>query len=65
MQEGVHLPAFRGELLRQRGFRLFKQGVVFGVMQDQIGGGGFGTLQNQTFTMLAPGFAEKTADLLT
>ncbi len=65
MQEGVHLSAFRGELLFQCRFRVFEQGVVFGVMLDQVGGGGFCTLQNQTFAMLAPGFAEKTADLLT
>lgn len=65
MEKGVHLAAFRRELLHHRRVRIFQQGVVFGMVHNQIGRRRFGALQNKPLTVLAPGLAKETADLLT
>ena len=55
--------AFRRELLFDSGLGVFQQGVVFRVLGNEVGSGGFGALKDQAITVLAPGFAEELTDL--
>ena len=64
VQEGIHLPAFRGPFPADGAFRIGQQGVVFRVLADDIDGDGFGAHQGQTIPVLAPGIAKELADLV-
>ena len=63
VQERIHAPGFRREFLLQRTLGLPEERVVFGVLLDQVGGDSLGTGDDFTGAALAPGLAEKAADL--
>jgi hypothetical protein len=48
VEKGVHLPALGRELLLQRQRRVLEQGVVFGVMPDQVGRRDLGAFENRS-----------------
>lgn len=54
VEKGIHPAALRGELLRQCIVRVFKQGVVFGMLFDQIRSGCLGTFKDQMLAMFTP-----------
>ena len=64
MQEGVHLPAFRRELLLERSLLVFKQGMVLRMLGDEVDGRRFGAFEDTALPMLAPGGAKELTDLV-
>jgi hypothetical protein len=65
VEKGIHLPVLGRELLFDRRRRVFQQRVVLGMMGDEVGCGHFGAFEDQTLTVLSPGFAEELPDLFT
>ncbi|MPN50189.1 hypothetical protein SDC9_197815 [bioreactor metagenome] len=64
MQEGVDLTILRREVAIHR-IGVFDDGMVLGVMLDQLTGQCFKLGQYLTLAMLAPGFDEEGANLIT
>ena len=63
MQEGVDLAILRAEVLQHR-LGIFKQGVVLGMMGDQIGSDDLELGQNLAVPVLGPGADKELAGLI-
>ena len=59
------MPVLGRKFLLQRGCRVFEEGVVFGMVQDQIGGRDLGAFKKHALPILSPGFTEELAYLIT
>ena len=64
VQEGVRLAAFDRVVARDGRFHVFQFGVVFGVLDDPVGGDGIHRRQDLSIALLAQGVAEKAAHVV-
>ena len=63
MEERIGLSVLGREFLLHGSLRRFEEGVVFGMLGDQVSRRAFGAVERQALAVLAPGFAKEAADL--